>query len=180
MPCPPPDPSRMQAYALVPEVLADADRRCMTAFGRSPLTPGRVVIDRRDGRAGTVLGPWRCARGVMLAVDYGAESYRCQWLKAVDPDATGHVPQPRRLYPTTGGGAFWHGGYEWLIWRHAKGAHSWDVVRVLPGGTKVDERAYALRKVRGRVGDAWTAGLLALDRARKVCPSPYTSDGPTG
>jgi len=175
----PVDPLQVQAYALVPEVLAEADAACLAAFGWAAYPPGTVVATAPTGERGTVLGPWRAAPGVMLAVDYGGEPYRCRWPAEVDPVA-GAAPDAPRLYPSTGGAYFWHGGFEWLIWRHAKGAQSWDVARKMPGGTRIDERCYVLRAVRGRPADAWTAALSALDTARRVVPSPYTVGAVTG
>ncbi|AEM88845.1 hypothetical protein [Streptomyces violaceusniger] len=175
----PVDVSEVQACALVPEVLAAADAACLAAFGRSAYPPGTVVSTAPNGERGTVLGPWRAAPGVMLAVDFGTESYRCQWPGEVEPVPGARADRPR-LYPSTGGGYFWHGGFEWLVWRHAKGAHSWDVARKMPGGTRVDERCYVVRAVRGRPADAWTAALAALDAARLVVPDPYTADAMTG
>jgi hypothetical protein len=174
----PVDVSAVQSYALVPEVLAAADAECLAAFGRSFYPPGTVVATEPTGERGTVLGPWRAAPGVMLAVDYGGESYRCRWPEEVVP--VDGPREPARLYPTTGGGSFWHSGFEWLIWRHAKGVHAWDVVRVLPGGTRVDERAYVVRRVRGRPADAWALALRMLDAARLIVPGPYTGAGVQG
>ncbi|MFD8335507.1 hypothetical protein ACFV42_23035 [Streptomyces solisilvae] len=175
----PVDPLQVQAHALVPEVLADADAACLAAFGRAAYPPGTVVATAPTGERGTVLGPWRAAPGVMLAVDYGAESYRCQWPGEVD-QVRGAEPDPPRLYRSSGGGFFWHGGFEYLIWRHAKGVHAWDVARKMPGGTRIDERCYVLRRVAGRPADAWMAALCALDEARRVVPGPYTAEGATG